>query len=316
MSFSSDCKNQLVKLKVRSPMGIHAALSGLFSTAGSLELGGQPGLSFVTDNGAVARWAQGLLEGLSAGLDSRIAMHERNRLGRSRRFSLCVSGEMLPQLLQTWGILQTQGDYLDLPGEVPARWASQEEWARLYLRGAFLGVGTLSNPDKAYQLEFVLQNETMAASLQHFLQRYDLRAKWVRRKAHCVVYLKESDNIAKLLGLLGASGAVLRFEETRVLKELRNQLNRQVNFETANLDKTAGAAVRQIENIRWLLACGGWEPLSLELQQMATVRLQHPDATLAELGELLSPPISKSGVNHRLRKLNELAETCRGQKEG
>lgn len=182
-----------------------------------------------------------------------------------------------------------------------------------FLRGAFLAGGSVSDPEKSYHLEIVCQNEETAELIRSTMQRIGTDARIVLRKGNSVVYLKEGDQIVYLLGGMGASNSFLNIESVRVLKEMRERVNRRVNCETANLGKTIASAVRQIEDIRFLRDNGGFRDLPEGLREMAEVRLEYPDAPLAELGMYLDPPIGKSGVNHRLRKLSALAAEQRGE---
>ena len=144
---------------------------------------------------------------------------------------------------------------------------------------------------------------------------YEIDAKIVMRKKHYVVYVKEGSQIVELLGLTGAHVSLMQLENVRIVKEMRNSVNRKVNYETANLNKTVSAAVRQVEDIRFIQRTTGLQDLSESLGEMARLRLEHPDASLKELGNMLVPPVGKSGVNHRLRKLSLIAEKLRGGKE-
>lgn len=182
---------------------------------------------------------------------------------------------------------------------------------RAYLRGAFLCVGSMSAPEKGYHLEFVCTGEEKAELLQRVIRKFEIEAKIVRRKKYHVVYLKESEAIVDLLGVIGAHIALLNLENLRILKEVRNSVNRRVNCEAANISKTVNAATRQIEDILFLRDHYGFEKLPDNLRQMAQVRLEYPEATLKELGEYLDPPVGKSGVNHRLRNLSEIADKNR-----
>lgn len=182
---------------------------------------------------------------------------------------------------------------------------------RAFLRGAFLSVGSMSDPQKGYHLEFVCTRQDKALQLQSLIHGFDLEAKIVKRKKYFVVYLKDGEAIVDLLNVCGAHVSLMRLENLRILKEMRNSVNRRVNCETANITKTVTAAARQIEDITFLRDHYGLEKLPGHLCQMAYVRLENPDAPLKELGEMLDPPVGKSGVNHRLRKLSELAEGIR-----
>ena len=182
---------------------------------------------------------------------------------------------------------------------------------RAFLRGAFLCIGSMSDPQKSYHLEFVCTDEDKARQLQSVIQGFDIEAKIVLRKKYYVVYLKEGSGIVDLLNVCEAPIALMKLENLRIVKEMRNSVNRRVNCETANITKTVTAATRQIEDIIYIRDHYGLENLPEPLSQMAEVRLENPDAPLKELGEYLDPPVGKSGVNHRLRKLSELAYRIR-----
>ena len=183
------------------------------------------------------------------------------------------------------------------------------------IREAFIQSGSISDPEKFYHLEIVFAEESEAAELKKLLQDYGLEGKIVERKGHFVVYLKEGAQIADMLRIMEASLALMEFENVRIVKEMRNSINRQVNCEAANLGKTISAAVKQIEDIKYICSSVGLENLPAGLAETAKKRLEYPEAPLKELGELMDPPLGKSGVNHRLKKLSKLAENLRSRKE-
>ena len=192
---------------------------------------------------------------------------------------------------------------------------SMECCRRAFLRGAFLAGGSVSTPEKYYHLEIVCPDEASAERVRETMRSLDLEAKAVLRKGSHVVYLKEVEQIVRMLGLMGANISLLEFENIRIVREMRGAVNRKVNCETANLRKTVQASVRQTEDIEYLERHIGFERLPDTLRSMAEVRLRYPDAPLGELGGYLQPPVGKSGVNHRLRKLQELAAQLRSQRE-
>ncbi|MCH5257533.1 MAG: DNA-binding protein WhiA [Lachnospiraceae bacterium] len=183
--------------------------------------------------------------------------------------------------------------------------------ARAYLRGAFLCVGSMSDPQKSYHLEFVCSSILQAEQLRNIIQEFQIEAKIIRRKKYYVVYLKEGAGIVDLLNVMGAHVSLMNLENLRIVKDMRNSINRRVNCETANITKTVNAASKQIEDILLIKEQYGFEKLPDNLRQMAEVRLEYPEAPLKELGEYLEPAVGKSGVNHRLRKLSEIAEHMR-----
>lgn len=182
---------------------------------------------------------------------------------------------------------------------------------RAFLRGAFLAIGSMSNPEKGYHLEFVCSCMKQADQLVDMLAVYEIRARVVARKKYQVVYIKESEEISTLLNVIGAHVSLMELENLRILKDMRNSVNRKVNCEAANITKTVNAAAKQIEDIQYLKDHYGFDNLPDNLSQIAGLRLEHPEATLKELGEYLSPVVGKSGVNHRLRKLSDLAGRLR-----
>jgi DNA-binding protein WhiA len=186
---------------------------------------------------------------------------------------------------------------------------------RAFIRGVFLACGSVADPSKSYHFEMVLADEQKATSLCRILQSFDIDAKIILRKKAYVVYIKEGEQIVELLNVMEAHVALMNLENVRILKEVRNSVNRQVNCETANIHKTVLAASKHINDILYIRDSVGFGGLSDGLREMAELRIEHSEASLKELGSLLNPSIGKSGVNHRLRKLSEMAERLRGQKE-
>lgn len=182
---------------------------------------------------------------------------------------------------------------------------------RAFLRGSFLSLGSMSDPEKSYHMEFVCSENMQAKQLMRIIGTFGIDAKITQRKQHFVVYIKEGEAIVDLLNIMGAHRSLMDLENLRIVKEVRNNVNRRVNCETANLSKTVNAAGRQLEDIIYLRDNYGLHKLPEHLREMAEVRLEHEDASLKELGEYLDPPVGKSGVNHRLRKLSELADNIK-----
>lgn len=183
---------------------------------------------------------------------------------------------------------------------------------RAYIRGAFISGGSLTNPEKTYHLEFVNSDRQLSMLLMELIHSFGLNAKMIRRKTHFVVYLKEGENIVDLLNVMGATLSLMNFENVRIVKDMRNTVNRIVNCETANISKTVSAAVKQAQDIQYISDKKGLGYLSWQLEEVARLRLSYPEASLKEIGLMLTPVVSKSGVNHRLRKISEIAENLRG----
>ena len=186
---------------------------------------------------------------------------------------------------------------------------------RAYIRGAFLAGGSISDPNKSYHFEIVCPSQEIGGQLQEIIRSFHIDAKIVLRKKSYVLYVKEGAQIVDMLAIMEANVALMDLENIRIVKEMRNTVNRKVNCETANINKTVNAAVKQIEDIRLLEEKVGLESLNEGLEEIAKLRLQYPEATLKELGLMLNPQVGKSGVNHRLRKLSLLADDLRENKE-
>lgn len=182
---------------------------------------------------------------------------------------------------------------------------------RAFVRGAFLAGGSISDPNKSYHFEIVCRTLEQATQLQEVINSFDVEAKIVARKKYQVVYLKEGSQIVDILNVMEAHVALMNLENVRILKEMRNSVNRKVNCETANISKTVNAAVQQLRDIEYIKETAGLASLPDNLREMALLRLEYPDAPLKELGTYLNPPVGKSGVNHRLRKISEIAESLR-----
>ena len=187
---------------------------------------------------------------------------------------------------------------------------------RAYIRGAFLAGGSISDPNKSYHFEIVCASMGKAQQIQKIMRCFALDAKIVSRKKSFVVYLKEGAQIVDVLNVMEAHQSLMELENIRILKDMRNTVNRKVNCETANINKTVSAAVKQIDDIRYIEETKGLDKLPEGLKDMALTRLTYPEASLKELGALLQNPVGKSGVNHRLRKLSEMAEEIRAKQGG
>ena len=186
---------------------------------------------------------------------------------------------------------------------------------RAFIRGAFLEAGSITDPNKSYHFEIVCKTMEQAEFLQNTIREgFGLHAKIVERKEHFVVYIKEGEEIVEMLNIMEAFVSLMNLENIRILKEMRNSINRKVNCETANLMKTVNSATRQIQDIEYIRDSIGIDALPKNLQEVAWVRLENPNVTLKELGELMDPPVGKSGINHRLRKIERIVQELKGEK--
>lgn len=273
---------------------------------GRLLIGGRGalGLAGATEHAGVARKILMLLK-KQYQVPTEIIVRKNRRLKKHNTYVLRV-----PPCLEGTAMLKEMGMISEDNGiaESDRSLLKRSCCRRAYLRGVFEGGGSVNKPAGEYHLELVTDNEDFGQALVRLLQTFNLPAGVSSRKQDCVVYLKGADQITEFLNIIGAHNALLLFENARVVKEMRNRVNRLVNCETANLGKTINAAVRQAEKIRLLEACGLLKRLSSALQEIARLRLQYPDASLQELVDLSDGKIGKSGINHRLRKLEQIAD--------
>lgn len=208
--------------------------------------------------------------------------------------------------------LHILGDGITFIHDIDKKLIKKKCCKRSYLRGAFLAGGSVNNPEtSSYHLEVFSLYKEHNESLCELMNEFQLNSKTLERKNGFITYLKEAEKITEFLNVVGAHNALMRFEDVRIVRDMRNSVNRLVNCETANLNKTIGAALRQVENIRYIQESVGLDILPERLREIANLRVEHQDVTLKELGEMLNTPISKSGINHRLRKIDEIAEKLR-----
>lgn len=312
MSFSAETKNELARIMPENKECSLCELSAIVKLAGSIQIVGYKKLNIkvITELNSIARKVFKLLK-QNFDINTTISVNKNQMLKRNNSYVLVVKNEMgSEKLLRDLGILPL-GDAFYPIDKVPENLLKNDECIRAFLRGAFLGGGSISDPEKNYHMEFVTNSEEFASSLRDLINSLGFNSKIVSRKNNYVVYLKESEQISDLLSVIGAHNALLSLQNTKIVKEMRNNVNRIVNCETANLSKTVNAAVRQVENIRFIQETIGINSLPENLQEIARIREEYEDMTLKELGEMLNPPIGKSGVNHRLRKIEEIANKLR-----
>lgn len=307
MSFSSSLKDELTRVRCTGADERNAMLCALAHTSASMKFGSSAlSIEFVTENQATAELTSKLATELY-GLGTVLLARLQEGLGKES-YVVSASGENAVRFLADYGCIPGEGkDYV--PGEVPDRFLLGERMAKSFIRGAFLGSGSVSNPQKGYHLEIVCRYERFAAIMRDLIADFDINARVSERKQSSVVYIKDGEGIADFLRLVGAVDSVLAFENIRVLRYTANDLNRRSNFENANMEKTAQANAQQLIDIRLIMDHTGLASLPQPLRQTAEARLNNPEATLSELAAELD--IGKSGVNHRLAKLSAIAEEIR-----
>lgn len=310
MSYSSVAKEELCRVVPPSVCCLLAELSGIVCAAGSVVYrgGGEKRLCIETENAAVARRVFRLL-GDVFDIKPRLVTLERARLGGRSAHRIEIAGGEASFVLEGCGIDVTQRRAV--PREITLRKCCRQA----FLRGVFLACGSVTDPDKEYHLEFVLSDEAFAASLVRLIARFELTARVASRRQMTVVYLKGQSAIGDMLSLVGAQRARFAMEDTFIRKGLRNNANRAVNCDSANVQRAVTAAGRQADAIGRVIAALGENSLPPALAETARLRLAHPEMSLEELGRLCDPPVGKSGVNHRLRKLEEMARDLEAQSE-
>ena len=305
-SFATEVKNELARLSYEDACCRGAELAALLRMGATLTIGAGHtfGLNFTSKNAAVARKVLQLLKSEGENLQTEITVRRSRQLNKNNSYTVrVVPSQKVNKLFTRIGFLHE--DSLNMEND---RGILKKQCCRIaYLRGAFQGGGSVNRPEAAYHLELVTGSFELGNLLYDLLRRMGFPAGFVDRKDAYIVYLKEGDAVIDFLGMVEADEAVESFEVARNVKEVREQVNRLVNCETANLQKAVDAAGRQLDLIRDLEARGKFPDLPPKVRAAAKLRLENPDATLQELAEMLG--ISKSGMNHRMRKLKELAET-------
>ncbi|HJV47481.1 MAG TPA: DNA-binding protein WhiA [Bacillota bacterium] len=309
MSFASLTKKELTQLEASSCCD-RAELAALMRMNGSLQFGnGRFVLDIVTENAAIARRIYTLLK-RHFGAPAELLVRKKMRLKKNNIYIV-----RLPHNVKV--ILEELDIYRDgvFSQGIPPQTVKKSCCKRAYLRGAFLAGGSVNHPESgSYHLEIFTLYQQHCEDLVKLVNIFELNARCIERKKGHVMYLKESEKITEFLSLTGAHQALLYFEDVRIVKDMRNSVNRLVNCETANLNKTVSAAMKTIENIKKIEREMGLEQLPERLREVAELRVKHADLSLTELGEMVpSGKVSKSGINHRLRKINEIAEKLQGK---
>ncbi|MER1988093.1 DNA-binding protein WhiA [Solibacillus sp. FSL H8-0523] len=308
MSFASETKKELTQVEA-DDTSLKAEVSALIRMNGSLSFANrQISLDVQTENAAIARRLYTIVKKLYP-YNVELLVRKKMRLKKNNVY-ICRLREGAREILADLEIVSNSFEFNHTisPSIIP-----KNEQRRAYLRGAFLAGGSVNNPEtSSYHLEVYSLYKEHGEALADLMNHFDLNAKTIERKKGFVTYLKEAEKISDFLNLAGATSAMLKFEDVRIVRDMRNSVNRIVNCETANLNKTIGAALRQVENIRFIDNAIGLDQLPEKLREIARLRVEYRDVTLKELGEMVSTGVvSKSGVNHRLRKIDEIADALR-----
>ena len=317
MSFSSKVKDELSRQLSPARHCQIAEIAAIISLCGKIIISEEDhyAIKIHTENVAVARKYYTLLK-KTFNIVTDVSIRRNAYLNKNRTYTVTIrEHEDALRVLHAVKLLDEHGEVGENLNVVQNVVIQQSCCRRAFIRGAFLASGSLSDPEKFYHFEIVCATEEKAKQLQGIIATFDLEAKIVKRKRYYIVYIKEGSQIVDILNVMEAPVALMELENIRILKDMRNSVNRQVNCETANINKTVSAAVKQIEDIEYIRDTIGLENLPENLEEIARERVERPEATLKELGEALDPPVGKSGVNHRLRKLCDIAEQLRDRSE-
>ena len=308
MSFSSNVKNELSHHFGKARHCSVAETSAIINLCGQiLFIRGQICLKIQTEKVYIARKYFTLLK-KTFNIDSEVSVRNNTRLKKNKVYTLIVKDQKkIDKLLKETGFKTGSGPELSLEKHIDKDILKRVCCKRAFIRGAFLAAGSLSDPEKSYHMEFVNQSRDMAEDMREIINSFGMDSKIVERKGHSIVYLKEGEQIVDLLNIMEAHVSLMELENVRILKDMRNSVNRRVNCEAANIGKIVKASVKQTDNIRYIMENMDISELPDTLIETAELRLKFPDASLKELGDMMCPKVGKSGVNHRLRKLNEIA---------
>ncbi|MGX7199177.1 DNA-binding protein WhiA [Enterococcus nangangensis] len=307
MSFASEVKRELTTLEVHREHA-KAELAALIRMNGSLSiLNHKFILNVQTENAAIARRIFSLLKD-HYDVKSELLVRRKMKLKKNNVYIVRLKQDTQRVLLDL-DIMEGMMFHSHVANEI----MGNPQKMRSYLRGAFMAGGSVNNPETSrYHLEIYSIYEEHNDDICQMLNYFDLNARTFERRNGYIAYLKGAEKIADFLTLIGATNSMLKFEDVRIVRDMRNSVNRLVNCETANLNKTIDAAAKQVENIIYIDERVGLDHLPLKLKEIAELRVQYPEISLKELGEMVpSGPISKSGINHRIRKINEFADNLR-----
>lgn len=311
--FSEKTKSELARILPDKECCRLSELSALMRTGASVQIGNSGrSISFRTEVATVARMIYNLLR-QSFGIQCQITIIRQNRLKKHLVYIVRTAPQTdIMAIMTSLGALTHPGTDPGAQGDIASHELPKSKHLRpccttAYLRGTFLGCGSVMSPEKGYHLELVLDDEENAEYVVRLAGQLGIHLRTSSRKRKIVCYLKDADEISNALALMGAHSSLLDLESIRVVREMRNGVNRLVNCETANVDKVVSASMKQGGAIGFLLAKLGFDALPDTLTEVARMRIKYPDVSLRELGALMSPPVGKSGVNHRMRRLMEMA---------
>ncbi|MGI5891254.1 MAG: DNA-binding protein WhiA [Bacillota bacterium] len=312
MSFATSVKDDLARIVSQKRCCRQAEFAACLRLAGNINIGRSQAISLTvtTQHAAAARKIFTICKDLFA-LETEMIIHRKNRLKKNQVYSIHILPQKgINKILELVGVMNENDIWrVDFPGPLNPKLLQKDCCKRAYLRGAFLVAGSINDPGSEYHLEIICNDLKQAFLIRDLMMEFSIKGKITRRKHHYIIYLKESDQIVDLLNVMGSYRSLLEFENTRIVKSMRNQVNRVVNCETANLNKTIQAGLKQAEDIKLIADNIGLDKLPYQLREVAQLRLSNPERSLSELSELMC--LGRSCINHRLRRLSEIADNIR-----
>lgn len=309
MTFSSSVREELAHLDIDKQCCALSELSALIRTCATVKIGHKYkiGIRFETENPSTARRIFNIIKYLYD-YHSEVSAKKIDKLRNGHYYMVSLEDDAtVDKMLRETGMMSDTENVFSMSKKIPKDLLDTSCCVKSFLRGCFLGSGSMSDPNKSYHLEFDVHDEHLANTIHSLLRGYELNAKITLRKTTYVIYIKEAENIISLFSLIGSHSSLLKMENILILKNVRNNVNRAMNFENANSNKTVDAAQRQIHSIKALEAAGKYNTLPVSLKEAAELRLENPESTLSELSEI-SGNITKSGMNHRMRRIMDLAK--------
>lgn len=315
MSFSSKVKEELAGHVSKARHCRMAELAAILGGCARIRLT-PPSIEVQSESSAVVKKVFTLLQ-KTFNINANVSLRRGRKGSKVKLYTLCLQEpDKVRRILTDIGFIREANGVLQYKNIATDEMLQRSCCLKAYIRGAFLAGGSINDPQKNYHIEILNQDMEHAEVLQRSLREFGIESRILDRtrpsnRTVYVLYLKDGEQIIDVLSVMKAHISLMELENVRIVKEVRNNINRQVNCETANLNKTISAAVKQVNDIRYLMEKGALNSLPPELVAMAEVRLENEDLPLKDLGQLLDPPVSKSGVNHRLRKLSQAAEELR-----
>lgn len=317
VSFSSDVKKEILYRNFTKKIEKVCQFCGIIKFAGKINIGGKNRLNLTidTESPAVARKIFELYKSIY-GEKMDIVAYKSSPKSKKTTYTLSPEeSSSSKKILEDMGIIEYKNDSINLIDEIPDFALKNLEGSKAYISGAYIATGSMSDPEKFYHVEFLINRESFAEKFSVLMSKFSIKSGISEKNQSYICYIKEADSISNLLNIMGAHENMFLFEDIRIKKQMRNDVNRIVNCEMSNLDRTVKTAVRQADAIKYIIDTKGLDALDESLRIIAKIRVENTDMSLREIGDMLKPPLSKSGVNHRLKKIEKIANKIREERD-